>query len=125
MSGSSLGECSMSRSSQSKPAPAATSVAAGLARLIHKPICGVPEASARLKRFCGMSLRMSVDLRLGDGSVAGEEIEVAAGLGLPDMLVVERAVAALEARLGRHPLGTSAREFRIGHCDVESPCRHV
>src|SRR5260221_14040227 len=104
MPGGSVGECSMSRGGQSKPAPAAPSAAAGLARLIHKPICGVPDASARLKRFCGMSLRMSVDLRLGDGGVAGEEIEVAAGLGLSDMLFVKRAVAALEARLGCRPM---------------------
>src|ERR1700686_2061338 len=125
MSGSSLGECSMSSSSQSKPEPAATSVAAGLAGVIHKPICGVPAASARLKRFCGMSLRMSVNLRLGNRSIAGKEIEVAAGLGLADMLIVKRAVAALEARLGPHPLAAPSRQFGIGDRDIKSPPRHV
>ena len=40
MSLSSLGECSMSNSNQSKPAPAKISVLMGLHRCDHKPIWG-------------------------------------------------------------------------------------
>src|SRR5262249_43410733 len=53
--GTSLAECSMSCTNQSKPAPATTSVELGLANVIHSPICGRFSASARLKRFCGRS----------------------------------------------------------------------
>src|SRR5258708_29409967 len=123
MSGSSWGECSRPGSSRSRPAPAATAVAAGLARLIHKPICGVPDASARLKRFCGMSLRMSVDLPLGDGGAAGEEIEVAAGLGFAHMLVVKPPLAALGPRVPHDPFAAPPRHVGPGHRPGQPPRR--
>jgi hypothetical protein len=49
--GSSLGECSWSSSSQSKPAPARTSTVTWLERLLHRPIWDRPARMARLNWF--------------------------------------------------------------------------
>src|SRR2546430_17740304 len=62
--GSSLGECSVSSSSQSKPDPATTSTAKWLDRLHHKPICGLPALRARLKLLAGNGTRFPTGLVL-------------------------------------------------------------
>src|ERR1043166_6154876 len=54
--GNSLGECSVSSSIQSKPAPAITSAVMLLHRLDHSPICGLPALSACLKWLTGISI---------------------------------------------------------------------
>src|SRR5215475_14334264 len=55
-SGTSLGECSVSRRIQSKPLPAITSVAMLLHRLLHSPICSRPSAMACLNALRGNSI---------------------------------------------------------------------
>ena len=53
-----------------------------------------------------------MDLRLGDAAAALEEVEIAAVVGLPDMLGEEPVVAAwiipLRRRPGSQPLGDFA-----------------
>src|SRR5579863_9442433 len=115
----------MSMRSQSNPAPAAASVTPGLAKVSQKPICRLPAASARLKRFCGMSSRISVNLGLGYGGGTGEEIEIASGLGLADMLLVKRAVAPGKAWRGRDPRRAAPRELVRQHDKLEAATRHV
>jgi len=50
----------------------------------NRPICALPARNARLKAFCGNS--MSMDLRFGNGRGAFQKIEVAAFVGLLDVL---------------------------------------
>ena len=61
----------------------------------------------------------------GVGRRALEEIEVAALVGLRDVLLVERAEAALVARRRRLPRGAAARELGVAHLELELARRHV
>src|SRR5579864_2182511 len=115
----------MSMRSQSSPAPAAASVTPGLAKVSQKPICRLPAASARLKRLCGMSSRISVNLGLGYDGGTGEEIEITAGLGLADMLLIKRAVAPSKARRRRNPLSPTSRELVRGHRELDAAAGNV
>ena len=54
--GSSFGECSVSSSTQSKPACARISATMWLERLDHMPICGFLSFSARLNLLTGNSM---------------------------------------------------------------------
>jgi hypothetical protein len=55
-----------------------------------------------------------VDLGLGGWRCSFEKVEIAAGVGLRDVLLVERAEAALEARRRLLPRGSPARELIRG-----------
>ena len=55
----------MSMSSQSNPAPAATSVATDDVSDSQRPICGVPAMSARLNLFSRSSFLMVVVILVG------------------------------------------------------------
>src|SRR6516165_5010980 len=67
----------------------------------------------------------SVDFRLGNRPLAGEEIEIAAFVGLPDMGGEHGAVAAKVARRGLFPGRAAAVEFLLRDVQVDAPCRHV
>src|SRR6187455_1269131 len=90
------------------------------------------------ERRCGMEVlrgkgRFGIarSVNLGFVAVAAggprrlEEIEVAAVVGLADVLLVERAEAAVEARRGRLPAGAAARELGIVDVQVELAPGHV
>src|SRR5262245_35542291 len=66
----------------------------------------------------------SVNFRLGNLPLAGEEIEIAAFVGLPDMGGEHGAVAAKVARRGLFPGRTAAVEFLLRDVQVNTPCRH-
>src|SRR3954454_14012051 len=108
MSRRSLAECSMSRSSQSKPEPATISVEIGLARLHQRPICWRFSASAALKRFFRMSIGVLQRPGCGSAHQAGAlVVEGPAGdQGLHRLRVVAGAEAvALVERMRRLDLG--------------------
>ena len=54
-----------------------------------------------------------MDFRLRNRSAGGKEIEIAAFVGLADMLRIERAIAARVARRWRLPGGAPARELLL------------
>src|SRR5437764_12631113 len=66
-----------------------------------------------------------MDLRLLHRRVAGEEVEVAAFLGLADMSAEERAVAALVMRRRRFPGLLAARHLLVRDGKVQLAARHV
>src|SRR6266542_6813827 len=67
----------------------------------------------------------SMDLRLGGWRRAFEEVEIAAFVGLSDVLLIERAETARESRRRRLPLRAPARELVGGHAQLEPPCMHI
>src|SRR5215475_15391214 len=67
----------------------------------------------------------SVDFRLGNLPLAGEEIEVAAFIGLPDMGGEHGAIAARVARRRLFPGRAAAIEFFLGDVEMNAPRRHV
>src|SRR5215471_2772021 len=66
----------------------------------------------------------SVDFRLGNLPLAGQEIEIAAFVGLADMGGEHGAVAAKVARRGLFP-GRAAVELLLCDVQVDAPRRHV
>src|SRR5437764_14417481 len=68
---------------------------------------------------------MSVDLRLGDAALAGEEVEVAALVGLPDMGAVHGAIAARVARRRRLPGGAPRVELLLAHMQMNAARAHI
>src|ERR1700756_1639466 len=69
--------------------------------------------------------RLSVDFRLGDLPLAGEEIEVAAFVGLPDMGGEHGPIAAKVAWRRLFPRRAAAGEFLLRDVQVDAPRRHV
>src|SRR5213596_1319376 len=69
--------------------------------------------------------RRSVDFRFGNLPLAGEEIEVAAFVGLPDMGGEHGAIAAGVARRGLLPGCAAAIELFLGDVEMDAPRRHV
>src|ERR1017187_9710482 len=70
-------------------------------------------------------VRKSLRIRLGVMAGPGQEFEVAALVGLGDLLAEERAVAALELP-GRAPPSRAAdREFPLAHLQAQFPGRNV
>src|SRR5215510_10145988 len=67
----------------------------------------------------------SVNFRLGNLPLAGEEIEIAAFVGLPDMGGEHGPVAAKVARGGLLPGCAAAIEFLLRDVQVDAPRRHV
>src|ERR1017187_4043604 len=63
--------------------------------------------------------------RLGNGPKRPKKIEIAARVGLPDMLGIKRAIAARIARRRRPPRGTAAREFFVAHMQMNAACGHI
>src|SRR3989442_9445600 len=55
----------------------------------------------------------------------GEELEVAPGVRLGDLLVVERAVTALVPRGRRRPLRPPAHQLLLTHVELEHACLDV
>src|SRR5512138_1730510 len=83
-------------------------------------------------RVCGfrsLITRTSVLVDLGLTGRRSEpclqEVEVAALVGLLDVLGEHPAVAAPEARRRRHPFASSASQFVVGHPHVEGAVRNV
>src|SRR5215813_5523190 len=74
--------------------------------------------------FINASAR-SVDFRLGNLSFAGEEIEIAALVGLSDVVGEHGAVAADVARRGLFPGRAAAVEFLLGDVQMDPARRHV
>src|SRR3546814_18750924 len=104
--GSSFGECSVSSTTQSKPAVATISATILLLNMLHRPICGRPSFRARLKAFTGNFMVLflrSVDFRLGRRGAGMQEVEIAAALGLGDVLGAHHAIAAPVPGRGAHP----------------------
>src|SRR5579864_6011086 len=66
-----------------------------------------------------------VNLRLGGARRAGEKIEIAALVGLADMLRIHRAIAAQKMRRRRFPIGAAARELFVADVEVDFACRDV
>src|SRR5207247_4388765 len=66
-----------------------------------------------------------VDFRFGNLPLAGEEIEVAAFVGLPDMGGEHGAIAAGVARRGLLPGCAAAIELFLGDVEMDAPRRHV
>ena len=66
-----------------------------------------------------------MDFRIRRRRRALEKIEIAALIGLRDVLLVERAEAALELRLGSLPRGAAARELGGAHLELQPARRHV
>src|SRR5262249_57242659 len=64
----------------------------------------------------------SVDFRLGNLPLAGEKIEIAAFVGLPDMGGEHGAVAAKVARRGVFAGRSAAGEFLVRDVQVYEPC---
>src|SRR3546814_5592043 len=118
----SVGECSVSSTTQSKPAVATISATILLLSMLHMPICGRPSFRARLKAFTGnfmvLFLRSvdfrSVDLGLGRRGAGMQEVEIAAALGLGDVLGDHHAVAALVPCGRRHPGSPPGGECAVG-----------
>ena len=77
------------------------------------------------RRRRSASMDDAVDLRLGGRRGAFEKIEVAALVGLRDVLLIERAEAALELRRRLLPRGAAARELGVAHLELELARRHV
>src|SRR5947209_20154619 len=77
-----------------------------------------------MSRAAGTS-RTSVNLRFAGGRCAFEEVEVATGIGLGNVTLVERAVAALVAWLGSLPGSAATRELRVAHLELETALGHV
>ena len=61
-----------------------------------------------------------MNLRLGDLPLASEEIEVAAFVGLADMLREHRAVAANVMRRRRRPGGAAAGELLVADMQMDA-----
>ena len=98
--GRSLGACSVSSNSQSKPALANTSTVRWLDRLLHSPICLCPALMARLNVFTGMSIGL---LRLQWISGSGTRVARVPEAAQPARLRGHAAETApcLAARAGR------------------------
>src|SRR5437016_3349410 len=60
-----------------------------------------------------------MDFRIGCGNGAFEEIEIAALIGLRDVLLVERAIAAREFSGRRLPRRAAAGELLFAHLELE------
>src|SRR5690242_8576490 len=67
----------------------------------------------------------SMDLRLGGWSRALEEVEVAAGIGLGDVSLVERSVTALVARLRFSPRRATPCELLLAHLELQPALGHI
>src|SRR5262249_31984408 len=67
----------------------------------------------------------SVNFRLGNLPLAGEEIEIAAFVGLPDMGGKHGPVAAKIARRGLLPGRAAAVELLLRDVQMDAPRRHV
>src|SRR5262245_55901605 len=67
----------------------------------------------------------SMYLRLRHGRTVLQEIEVAAGVGLADVLLEHAAVAALVAGRQRHPGGAALRQLRVRDAEVQVALSHV
>src|SRR5262249_8592207 len=67
----------------------------------------------------------SVNCRCGNLRLAGEEIEIAAFVGLADMGGEHGAVAAQVAWRGRFPGRAAAVELLLRDVEVDAPRRHV
>jgi len=66
-----------------------------------------------------------MNLRLGDRPERRKEIEVAAFVGLADVLRVKRTIAARIAGGRGCPGGAAARELLVVHMQMNSARRHV
>src|SRR5829696_5365799 len=75
-SGTSLGACSVSNNSQSKPESDTTSAVMLLHRLHHRPICNCPCASACLKLLRGSSMSLALSNKLYSKPAQRTEIGV-------------------------------------------------
>src|SRR5690348_508789 len=131
--GSSFGECSVSSSTQSKPACARISATMWEDSEDHIPICGFPAFRACLKLLRGRSIifpylsyiytqsvRLSV-MRIGirGGRARMEEVEVAALVGLGNMLREHLAVAARIMRRARLPRRFPLRQLLRAHLQLQ------
>jgi len=66
-----------------------------------------------------------MDLRIGRRGRAFEKIEIAALVGLCDVLLVERTEAALELGLGSLPRGAAARELVVADLELQPARGHI
>src|SRR5271169_1369574 len=115
-SGISLGECSVSSSSQSNPLSPTMSAAMLLHRLHHKPICSLPAAMACLKELRGRSIGC-VLLRARSRKAADFSHEMMPALRSDelDRDAAERTEIAVQrvAFLGEHDAGERAGEHEV------------
>src|SRR5262249_59894990 len=88
------------------------------------PVLDVIEKSDFHQVLAG-GVKRSVNLRFGNLPLAGEEIEIAAFVGLADMGGEHGAVAAQVAWSGRFPGRTAAVELLLREVEVDAPRRHV
>src|SRR5882757_10611966 len=67
----------------------------------------------------------AIGLLLGVLTAALEKVEIAALVGLHDVLQEHRAVAAPVLRRGGHKVGEASLDLGRGHLEVEAPCGEV
>ena len=74
-----------------------------------------------------LSIEISMDLGLRRGRGSLEEVEIAALVRLGDVLLVERAEAALVTRRAFFPMrrGAATRMLRVGHLQLQLSGAHV
>src|SRR6516162_1670902 len=84
-------------------------------------VCGVPPGRWRTGRDAGGSVRIGLRVL----PRPGQEVEVAALIRLGDVLLVERAVAALEPGLRAAPPGPAPGQFRVVHVEGQGSGGHV
>src|SRR5579862_9930166 len=81
------------------------------------------DSGLRAALCSGMTRLMN--LRLRGGLRAHQKIEIAALVGLADMLGIHRAVAAQKVRRRRCPGGAAARELFVADVEMDFPRRDV
>src|ERR1039457_1680835 len=64
-------------------------------------------------------------LRLGNGPKGPKKIEIAARVGLPDMLGIKRAIAARVARYRPLPGGAAARKLIVTDMQMDAARGHI
>src|SRR5215213_1142231 len=103
------------------------SAVAGAAAISQVPSggCGPSPMSQRLKRFSISIMASSEDGWLGHEAARGQEVEVAALVGLGDMALVEGREGALVTQSCRFPFGAAALQFLLVDPHVEAPCLYV
>src|SRR5262244_2156316 len=84
--------------------------------------CSTWSKSPIFIKSSGGGVGRSVNFRFGNLPLAGEEIEIAAFVGLADMGGEHGAVAAKVARRGLFPGRAPAVEFLLRDVQVNAPC---